>query len=99
MDAVKRDEEKALTSLRHDTSKSQKLCFMAIEPSTTHLVGEGKSIMRPPLFVGDNYAYWKTIIRLFIQATGYEAWMMIVNGTTIFKKKVGDEEVIKKESE
>ena len=61
---------------------------MAIEAGSTNLVGEGQSIVRPPLFVGDNYTYWKTRMRLFIQATVYEAWMVIVNGSTIPKKKV-----------
>ena len=47
--------------------------------------------MRPPLFVGDNYAYWKTRMRLFIQGTDYEALRVIVNGPTIPIKKGGDE--------
>ena len=45
---------------------------MAFEVNGTHLVGEGQSIVRPPLFVGDNYAYWKTRMRLFIQANDYK---------------------------
>ena len=71
---------------------------MTIEAGTTYLVDERQSIVKPPLFVGDNYAYWKIRIKLFIQATDYEAWRVIVNGPTILKK-VGDEEVIKEESE
>ena len=29
--------------------------------------------------MGDNYDYWKMRMRLFIQATDYEAWKVIVN--------------------
>ena len=71
------------------------MCLMVFEASGTHLVGEGQSIVRPPLFVGDNYAYWKTRMRLFIQANDYEVWRVIVNGPSIPKKKVGHEEIIK----
>ena len=55
--------------------------------------------MRPFLFIGDNYAYWKTRMRLFIQGTDYEAWRVIVNGPLMPTKKVRDEDVIKEESE
>ena len=37
--------------------------------------------------------------KLFIQASNYEVWREIVNGPTIPKKKVGDEEIVKEESE
>ena len=68
------------------------MCLMAIEASPTHLVGEGQSIVRPPLFNGENYAYWKTRMRQFIQANDYKAWRVIVNGPTIPTKIMGDEE-------
>ena len=55
--------------------------------------------MKPLLFIGDNYAYWKKRMRLFIQGTDYEAWRVIVNSPLILTNKVGDEDVIKKESE
>ena len=55
--------------------------------------------MRPLLFVGDNYAYWKRMMRLFIQANDYEAQKVIVNGRNIHKKKVREEKVIKEETE
>ena len=72
---------------------------MAFEVNETHLVGEGQSIVRSPLFFGDNYTYWKTRIRLFIQANNYEVWTIIVNGLKISKNRLGDEKVIKEESE
>ena len=48
---MRRDEEIALTS------GCEEMCLMAIENSGNHLVGEGQSIVRPPLFISDNYAY------------------------------------------
>ena len=36
---------------------------------------------------------------LFFKATNYEAWRVVVNDPTIPKKKVGDQEVTKEESE
>ena len=38
-------------------SECEKMCLMAIENSGNHLVGEGQSIVRPSLFIDDNYAY------------------------------------------
>ena len=64
MGVTRRGEEKTSTSSRLGTN--EEICLMAFEASGTHLVGEGKSIVRPPLFGGDNYAYWKTKMRLFI---------------------------------
>ena len=75
---VKGNEELPATNSRQDTRKDEEMCLMAIKASLTHLVGEGKSIVRPPLFNGENYAYWKTRMRLFIQANDYDAWRVIV---------------------
>ena len=55
--------------------------------------------MRPPLFNGENYAYWKTMIRLSMQTNDYEAWRLIVNGPAIPTKKIEDKEIIKEEKE
>ena len=75
------------------------MCFMALEADSNHLVGEGQSTVRPPLFVRDNYAYWKTRMKLFIQVSDYEVWRIILNGPIIPTKKVGDQEVVKQEEE
>ena len=72
---------------------------MALEANSNHLVGEGQSTVRPPLFVGDNYAYWKTKMKLFIQENDYEVQRIILNGPIIPTKKVGDREVVKQEEE
>ena len=75
------------------------MCFMALEADSNHLVGEGQSTVRPPLFFVDNYAYWKTRMKLFIQASDYEVWKIILNGPIIPTNKVGDQEVEKQEEE
>ncbi|MFQ6651618.1 hypothetical protein Gotur_023873 [Gossypium turneri] len=38
---------------------SQEISFMASEQNFT-ILGEGHSTMRPPLFNGTNYSYWRT---------------------------------------
>ena len=65
------EEEHVPTISQQDT---QEICLMAFEADANHLVSEGQSPVRPPLFVGDNYAYWKTRMKLFIQASDYEVW-------------------------
>ena len=78
---------------------THEMYFMALEAYTKHLVGEGQSTVRPPLFVGDNYAYWKTRMKLFIQVSDYEVWRIILNGPIIPTKKVRNQEVVKQEEE
>ena len=94
---VKRMEEEYAPTISQQNT--QEMCFMAIEVEANHLVGEGQSTIRPPFFVGDNYAYWKTRMKLFIQASDYEVWRIIVNGPLIPTKKVGDQKVVKQEDE
>ncbi|XP_022762512.1 uncharacterized protein LOC111308452 isoform X1 [Durio zibethinus] len=72
---------------------------MANEIVATSIGSEGHSIVRPLLFVGDNYLYWKTRMGLFIQANDYQVWRVIVNGSQISMKMVDGREVIKQESE
>ena len=78
---------------------TQEMCLMAFEADANHLMGEVQSTVRPPLFVGDNYAYWKTRMKLFIQASDYAVWRIIINGPLISTKKVGDQKVVKQEDE
>lgn len=60
---------------------------------------EGHSTTRPPLFNGTNYSYWRTIMKLFIQANDFEVWRVITNGTSISKKKFDGVIVTKEENE
>ena len=70
---MRRGEKIASTSSSQVINGNEEICVMAIENGENHLVGEGQSIVRPSLFVGDNYTYWKIRMRLFIQGTDYEA--------------------------
>ncbi|VFR01352.1 unnamed protein product [Cuscuta campestris] len=62
-------------------------------------VAEGQSTTRPPLFDGNNYAYWKERMRIFIQSNDYDSWMVIKHGETIPTKIVDGVLVPKLETE
>ena len=70
---LRKGEEIVSTSSRLKTIRNDEMCLMVIKASGNHLVEERQSIVKPFLFVGDNYAHWKTRMRLFIQETDYEA--------------------------
>ena len=38
---------------------------------------EGQSIIRPPFFDGNDYPYWKTRMRIYLQALDYEIWEIV----------------------
>ncbi|KAH1121376.1 hypothetical protein J1N35_004536 [Gossypium stocksii] len=63
------------------------------------MLGKGHSTMRSPLFNENNYFYWKTRMKLFIQANDYEVWRVVTNESFILKKRVDSVIVIKKEDE
>ena len=60
---------------------------------------EGQSSYRPPLFNGLNYSYWKTRMRIFIQASEFKLWTMIVNGPHTSSKLINNVSIPKPESE
>ena len=37
----------------------------------------GQSLLIPPLFDGTNYSYWKTPMKVFLQALGEQVWQAI----------------------
>ncbi|MQM18483.1 hypothetical protein Taro_051472 [Colocasia esculenta] len=41
---------------------------------------EGQSVNRPPLFDGEDYAYWKTRMEYFLQGHDYQIWSIVVEG-------------------
>ena len=59
--------------------------------SSNNFGGEGASINRPPLFNGEGYVYWKTRMKVFIEAIDMDIWDAIENGPFIPKKKINDE--------
>ncbi|KAH9745941.1 hypothetical protein KPL70_004261 [Citrus sinensis] len=54
---------------------------------------EGQSTTRPPFFYGNDYAYWKTRMRIYLQALDYEIWEVVCDGPFMptFKDEVGDD--------
>jgi len=44
---------------------------------------EGASINRPPLFVGENYLFWKIRMKIFLESIDMGVWDAIVNGLYI----------------
>ncbi|KAA3467311.1 hypothetical protein EPI10_002334 [Gossypium australe] len=77
---------------------SQEVYFMTLERNSS-ILREGHSTMRPLLFNGTNYSYWRTRMKLFIQANDYEVWRIIINGLSIPIKRVEGVIVPKEESE
>ncbi|KAH9716076.1 hypothetical protein KPL71_021332 [Citrus sinensis] len=54
---------------------------------------EGQSTTRPPYFDGNDYPYWKTRMRIYLQALDYEIWE-IVNDSPFMpltKNEVGED--------
>ncbi|KAH9679892.1 Integrase catalytic domain-containing protein [Citrus sinensis] len=41
---------------------------------------EGQSTTRPPFFDGNDYPYWKTRMRIYLQALDYEIWEVVCDG-------------------
>ncbi|KAK8264248.1 hypothetical protein V6Z12_D12G097000 [Gossypium hirsutum] len=56
-------------------------------PNST-ILGEGHSTMRPPLFNGSNYSYWRIRMKQFIQANNYKVWRIIIIEPFIPMKRV-----------
>ncbi|KAH9684787.1 hypothetical protein KPL70_013662 [Citrus sinensis] len=54
---------------------------------------EGQSTTRPPFFDDNDYAYWKTRMRIYLQALDYEIWEVVCDGPFMptFKDEVRDD--------
>ncbi|KAH9649255.1 Integrase catalytic domain-containing protein [Citrus sinensis] len=54
---------------------------------------KGQSTTRPPFFDGNDYAYWKTRMKIYLQALDYEIWEVVCDGPfmPMFKVEVGDD--------
>ena len=51
---------------------------------------EGRSIIRPPLFEGNNFSYWKNAMQIFIESTDMELWEIVNNGPYVASKITND---------
>jgi len=64
--------------------------------NTSQTFVEGASINRPPLFVGENYPFWKIRMKIFLESVDIGVWYAVVNGP--FKPiKIVDGETFPKE--
>ncbi|KAH9779804.1 Integrase catalytic domain-containing protein [Citrus sinensis] len=54
---------------------------------------EGQSTTRPPYFDGKDYPYWKTRMRIYLQALDYEIWEIVNDGPfmPLTKNEVGED--------
>ena len=59
---------------------------------------EGQCTTRPPFFYGNDYTYWKTRMRVFLQALNYEICEIVFYGSFIPRKNTLSESDRKKMS-
>nr|KYP40635.1 Copia protein [Cajanus cajan] len=59
--------------------------------SSNFLFPEGNSINRPPIFNGEGYHYWKSRMKIFIEAIDLNIWDVVENGSFIPTIVVGHE--------
>ncbi|KAH9680506.1 Integrase catalytic domain-containing protein [Citrus sinensis] len=54
---------------------------------------EGQSTTRPPYFDGNDYPYWKTRMRIYLQALDYEIWEIVNDGPfmPLTKNELGED--------
>ncbi|KAH9705964.1 hypothetical protein KPL70_012065 [Citrus sinensis] len=54
---------------------------------------EGQSTTRPPYFDGNDYSYWKTRMRIYLQVLDYEIWEIANDGSfmPLTKHEVGED--------
>ena len=58
--------------------------------SANFLFPEGNSINRPPIFNGEGYHYWKTRMKIFIEAIDLNIWEAIEIGPYVPTMVVGN---------
>jgi len=59
---------------------------------------QGHSTIRPPLFKGTNFAYWKNLMQMFIKIKDYELWNIVTKGPYVPMTSI-DGKVVKKTEE
>ena len=47
---------------------------------------EGLATNKPPLFIGENYAYWSVRMKLHLMSLGWKVW-----DATVKEYKIGDQ--------
>ena len=67
--------------------------------SSNSFLLEGSSINRPLVFNRDGYSYWKTRMRIFIEAIDLDVWDAVEKGPFVPTKLVEGKTVEKPRSE
>ena len=61
---------------------------------------QGRSTSRPPLFVGNNFVHWRSLIKMFIIDQDLELWNIIETGSKVpVKDRPNGTKVVKTEAE
>ena len=60
---------------------------------------QGRASNRPPLFCGDNFTHWKSLMKMFIMDQDLELWSIIQKGPHTFYTEVGGKKISKSEEE
>ena len=63
--------------------------------SPNNAFSEGQSIARPPMFNGNDYAYWKVRMSIYLSSVDYDVWDIIETGYKSPTIVVGDTEIPK----
>ena len=63
--------------------------------SSNNAFSEGQSIVRPPMFNGNDYAYWKVRMGIYLSSVDYDVWDIIETGYKSPTITVGDTEIPK----
>jgi len=57
---------------------------------------QGRSSNRPPLFKGDNFVHWRSLMQMFIIDQDMELWHTVKNGPNVFTMLDTDGKLIEK---
>jgi len=60
---------------------------------------QGHSTIRPPLFRGTNFSYWKILMQMFIKTEDYELWNIVTKGRHIPQTMIDGKSIMKIEDQ
>jgi len=60
---------------------------------------QGRSTVRPPLFRGTNFLYWKNLMQMFIKTEDYELWNIVTKGPYVPQITIDGKTVTKTEDQ
>ena len=60
---------------------------------------QGRCTVRPPLFRGTNFSYWKILMQMFIKTEDYELWNIVTKGPYVPQITIDGKTITKTEDE